>query len=94
MPTVGLQNHFAQYGEVTDAVIMVDPVSAKPRGFGFVTFKDPLIVHSVCEQPHTLDGKKVIYRCVHNYIIIDIVNDRLILSRQLLGRLVPILVVE
>lgn len=56
---MGLQNHFAQYGEVTDAVIMVDPVSAKPRGFGFVTFKDPLIVHSVCEQPHTLDGKKI-----------------------------------
>lgn len=59
MPTESLQGHFAQYGEVTDAVIMVDPVSGKPRGFGFVTFKDPSLVDSVCKQGHTLDSKKV-----------------------------------
>jgi len=59
MPTENLQRHFAQYGEVTDAVIMVDPVSAKPRGFGFVTFKDPSLVDGVCKQKHTLDGKQI-----------------------------------
>lgn len=57
--TESLQRHFAKYGEVTDAVIMVDPITAKPRGFGFVTFKDPSLVESVCKEKHTLDSKTV-----------------------------------
>ena len=59
MPTENLLRHFAKFGEVTDAVIMVDPITAKPRGFGFVTFKDPSLVESVCKEKHTLDNKAV-----------------------------------
>ena len=59
MPTENLQRHFSQYGEVTDAVIMVDPLTAKPRGFGFVTFKDASLVEAVCKEKHTLDNKTI-----------------------------------
>jgi len=59
MPTESLHRHFSKYGEVTDAVIMVDPITAKPRGFGFVTFKDPGLVDSVVKEKHTLDNKTV-----------------------------------
>ena len=44
---------------MTDAVIMVDPVTKKPRGFGFVTFKDPGLVGSVCAEKHMLDSKQI-----------------------------------
>ena len=59
MPTENLLRHFSQFGEVTDGVIMVDPLTAKPRGFGFVTFKDPSLVESVCKEKHVLDNKTV-----------------------------------
>jgi len=52
-------NHFSQYGDVTDSVIMVDPSTRKPRGFGFVTFKDPTIVEKVCKEKHMLDNKAI-----------------------------------
>ena len=55
----GLSAYFEKFGKVKDAVIMTDPVTDKPRGFGFVTFEDPSIVESVCSQEHILDAKKV-----------------------------------
>ena len=64
----GLQRHFSKYGEVTDAVIMVDPITAKPRGFGFVTFKDPSLVESVCKEKHILDNKTVSLLCACDLI--------------------------
>ena len=51
--------YFEKFGKVKDAVIMTDPITDKPRGFGFVTFEDQSIVESVCSQEHILDAKKV-----------------------------------
>ena len=45
---------------------MTDPITEKPRGFGFVTFEDPSIVESVCSQEHILDAKKV--ECINKYM--------------------------
>lgn len=54
-----LKTHFSKYGEVSDAVIMVDGVTKMPRGFGFVTFKDQSSVTSAIDEQHFLDGKKI-----------------------------------
>ena len=35
-----LQDAFAAYGTVLEANLMVDRVSGRPRGFGFITFED------------------------------------------------------
>jgi RNA recognition motif-containing protein len=35
-----LRQHFMQYGEVVDAVILKDIYTGQSRGFGFVIFKD------------------------------------------------------
>ncbi|KAI6660524.1 Heterogeneous nuclear ribonucleoprotein 27C-like [Oopsacas minuta] len=51
--------HFKNYGEITDSVIMKD-IAGKPRGFGFVTFKDPKSVGLVlAKDEHWIDGKQV-----------------------------------
>ncbi len=36
----GLQEAFAQFGEITEATVICDRDSGRSRGFGFVTFED------------------------------------------------------
>lgn len=56
-----LKAYFERFGKVDDCVIMMDPVTKKPRGFGFVTFADPACVAEVVrgDQEHYIDSKKV-----------------------------------
>ncbi|KAL7604917.1 heterogeneous nuclear ribonucleoprotein 1 [Lactuca sativa] len=52
-------SYFSHYGELTDSVIMMDKISGRPRGFGFVTFADPADADKVLEQDHVIDGRPV-----------------------------------
>ena len=36
----GLKEHFSQFGEVKDAIILNDIYTGQSRGFGFVTFEE------------------------------------------------------
>ena len=54
-----LWNYFSQYGEVSDAVVIMDRQTGRSRGFGFVTFRDPRCVDSVLRGSHTIDGRQV-----------------------------------
>ncbi|KAF2308462.1 hypothetical protein GH714_009800 [Hevea brasiliensis] len=51
--------HFGKYGEITDSVIMKDRKTGQPRGFGFVTYADPLVVDQVIQDTHIINGKQV-----------------------------------
>ena len=45
------------YGQVIDCVIMCDPHTRKPRGFGFITYDDAAAVDRVCSNKfHELNG--------------------------------------
>lgn len=52
-------NYFSNYGEITDSVIMMDKLSGRPRGFGFVTFADHAVADKVLEEDHVIDGRAV-----------------------------------
>jgi len=54
-----LSEHFSAYGEVTQAAVMRDKITGRPRGFGFVVFADPAAVDRALQDPHTLDGRTV-----------------------------------
>nr|CAH8827510.1 unnamed protein product [Trichobilharzia regenti] len=56
----GLRDYFQKYGELREYMIMRDPLTKRSRGFGFVTFSDPVCVEKVLEAaPHILDFKKI-----------------------------------
>ncbi|KAL3840805.1 hypothetical protein ACJIZ3_025396 [Penstemon smallii] len=51
--------YFRKYGEITDSVIMLDKISGRPRGFGFITFADPEVADKVLQEDHVIDGRAV-----------------------------------
>lgn len=56
----GLQQHFEQWGEITDCVVMTDPKTKRSKGFGFVTYKESSMVDDAqSNRPHTIDGREV-----------------------------------
>ncbi|KAJ8505156.1 hypothetical protein OPV22_006042 [Ensete ventricosum] len=54
-----LKDHFGDYGEVLDAIIMRDKATGRPRGFGFVVFADPSLLDRVLQDKHSIDGRTV-----------------------------------
>lgn len=54
-----LRDYFTQYGDVSQAVIMREKPTGRPRGFGFVVFSDPSVLDRVLQDRHTIDGRTV-----------------------------------
>ncbi|KAK0599419.1 hypothetical protein LWI29_005132 [Acer saccharum] len=54
-----LRDYFNNYGEVSQAVIMRDKTTGRPRGFGFVVFSDPFVLDLALHEKHTIDGRTV-----------------------------------
>jgi len=54
------REHFMQFGELEDSVVMTDPYTKKSRGFGFLEFATSDQVDA-CQaaRPHVIDGKEV-----------------------------------
>lgn len=52
----GLRDIFAGVGEITDAKVIMDKISGRSKGFGFVTMKDDATAQQAIEQ---MDGKDV-----------------------------------
>ncbi|XP_063440423.1 DAZ-associated protein 1-like [Mytilus trossulus] len=55
-----LWNYFSHYGQLSDAVVIMDRQTGRSRGFGFVTFRDPKCVDEVLHQEqHEIDGRQI-----------------------------------
>ena len=56
-----LQDAFAAHGTVVEANLMVDRMSGRPRGFGFVTMSSPEEAQKAIEALHgaSLDGRNL-----------------------------------
>ncbi|CDW80303.1 heterogeneous nuclear ribonucleoprotein [Stylonychia lemnae] len=55
-----LKQHFSQYGEVVDAIILKDIYTGQSRGFGFVSFKDEDVAQNLIRNilVTTINGRK------------------------------------
>ncbi|KAF2074714.1 hypothetical protein CYY_003990 [Polysphondylium violaceum] len=68
-----LKGYFSQYGEVRESIVIkATEKSNKSRGFGFVTFSDPLVIDKILLLIHVIDGKAVeIRRAIPKEDMID-----------------------
>ncbi|KAI9164868.1 hypothetical protein LWI28_003653 [Acer negundo] len=54
------RSYFEEFGTVTDAVVIFDKYTCRPRGFGFITFDSHDVAQKVLEQSsHELKNMKV-----------------------------------
>ncbi len=52
----GLKEAFSEVGEIEEAVVIMDRIKNRSRGFGFVTFVNPEDAQKAIEE---MDGKEV-----------------------------------
>jgi hypothetical protein len=68
--TAKLKNYFTQFGKVMDAAVMMDPITQRSRGFGFIVFENPDSIDAVLKQgPHRIDNKIVRLFFLHKLYI-------------------------
>lgn len=51
-----LKEMFTEFGDVTDAKVIVDKYSNRSKGFGFVTMADEAVAEKACKS---MDGKEI-----------------------------------
>jgi RNA recognition motif-containing protein len=51
------RTYFDTFGEITDAVVMMDRTTGRSRGFGFVTYAEEAAMKKVLAQQHEMDGR-------------------------------------
>jgi hypothetical protein len=52
-----LRKHFEPYGTVTEGTVVIDRVTQKSRGFGFVVFEDG-IPEGLLQMKHIIDSRR------------------------------------
>jgi cold-inducible RNA-binding protein len=56
-----LKELFSKYGEVTEAVVIMDRETQKSKGFGFVTFSTPEAAQKALEMSgQEVDGRSIV----------------------------------
>jgi hypothetical protein len=55
-----VREHFSQYGPLSDVIVMMDSMSGRSRGFGFITFMNEAdATKAIDAGSHLIDGSKV-----------------------------------
>ncbi|KAL5567670.1 hypothetical protein UlMin_024245 [Ulmus minor] len=54
-----MKRYFEQFGEISEAVVIVDKLTGRSKGYGFVTFKDRDSASKACDDPNPIiDGRR------------------------------------
>ncbi|EAL63735.1 RNA-binding region RNP-1 domain-containing protein [Dictyostelium discoideum AX4] len=55
-----LKQHFSKYGSINHSYVVVDKVTKRSRGFGFVTFDQSDSVQKAMEAENEMGGRKLV----------------------------------
>ncbi|KAK5577382.1 hypothetical protein RB653_002323 [Dictyostelium firmibasis] len=55
-----LKTHFSQYGNIVDGYVVMDRVTKRSRGFGFITFENSESAQSAINADNEIGGRKLV----------------------------------
>ncbi|KAH7538310.1 hypothetical protein FEM48_Zijuj03G0186100 [Ziziphus jujuba var. spinosa] len=54
-----MKHYFEQFGEILEAAVITDKNTGRSKGYGFVTYKDPVSAMKACYNPYpVIDGRR------------------------------------
>ncbi|KAF7094477.1 hypothetical protein CFC21_096784 [Triticum aestivum] len=53
-PSEGLRQHFEQYGDILEAVVITDRLTGRSKGYGFVTFREAEAARRAVQDPNPM----------------------------------------
>ncbi|KAF7100292.1 hypothetical protein CFC21_101824 [Triticum aestivum] len=53
-PSEGLRQHFEQYGDILEAVVITDRLTSRSKGYGFVTFREAEAARRAVQDPNPM----------------------------------------
>ncbi|KYR02716.1 RNA recognition motif-containing protein RRM [Tieghemostelium lacteum] len=57
---VALRNHFSKFGPVNDGYVVLDRITRRSKGYGFVTFANADSANSAINAQHEIEGKQIV----------------------------------
>ncbi|KAJ0695363.1 putative RNA recognition motif domain, nucleotide-binding alpha-beta plait domain superfamily [Helianthus annuus] len=58
-PVEEMRTYFEQFGHILEAVIIMDKITGKSKGYGFVTYDDAESAKRACNDPNPMiDGRR------------------------------------
>ncbi|EAL69794.1 hypothetical protein DDB_G0275027 [Dictyostelium discoideum AX4] len=55
-----LKNHFSQFGNIKDCYVVLDRVTKRSKGFGFVQFESKESVQNAINSDNEINGRKLV----------------------------------
>ncbi|KAF2075974.1 hypothetical protein CYY_002730 [Polysphondylium violaceum] len=57
---IALRNHFSKFGPIQDGYVVLDRVTRRSKGYGFVTFSNQEAAQNAVAANHELEGRQLI----------------------------------
>ncbi|EFA80489.1 hypothetical protein PPL_07325 [Heterostelium album PN500] len=57
---IALRNHFAKYGPISDGYVVLDRITRRSKGYGFVTFASQESAQNAVSAQHEIEGRQLV----------------------------------
>ncbi|EAL67622.1 RNA recognition motif-containing protein RRM [Dictyostelium discoideum AX4] len=57
---IALKTHFSKFGPVSDGYVVLDRITKRSKGFGFVTFDNAESAQNAVNSVHEMDGRQLV----------------------------------
>ncbi|KAK5582491.1 hypothetical protein RB653_004076 [Dictyostelium firmibasis] len=57
---IALKNHFSKFGPVSDGYVVLDRITKRSKGYGFVSFVTKEAANNAVNSVHEMDGKQLV----------------------------------
>ncbi|EGG24349.1 hypothetical protein DFA_06499 [Cavenderia fasciculata] len=57
---IALRNHFSKFGSITDGYVVLDRITRRSKGYGFVTYSTNESAQQAIAVQHEMEGRQLV----------------------------------